>query len=116
MSVESTLKERSRYGTFEGHSKLSQALKNLCNKHRAEQELYPLQDFQQEGLDMILHKIARIINGDATYEDNWHDIQGYAKLVEDLLLEGKAKGLAQSHKELKAPVAPKMEFDDAIPF
>jgi len=34
---------------------------------------------------MILHKIARIVNGDPDYTDSWHDIAGYAKLVEDRL-------------------------------
>jgi hypothetical protein len=34
---------------------------------------------------MILHKIARIVNGDSNYADSWHDIGGYAKLVVDEL-------------------------------
>ena len=34
---------------------------------------------------MILHKIGRILNGDPNYADSWHDIAGYAKLVEDEL-------------------------------
>ena len=37
---------------------------------------------QEEALEMIAHKIARIINGDPDYKDNWHDIAGYATLVE----------------------------------
>ena len=36
---------------------------------------------------MICHKIGRIINGDANYEDSWRDIAGYAQLVADRLLE-----------------------------
>jgi len=31
---------------------------------------------------MIFCKIARILNGDPNLIDNWHDIAGYAKLVE----------------------------------
>lgn len=31
----------------------------------------------------IADKIARILNGDPEYRDNWHDIAGYAKLAED---------------------------------
>ena len=31
---------------------------------------------------MIQHKIARVLNGDPNYPDNWHDIAGYARLVE----------------------------------
>ena len=40
---------------------------------------------QQEALDMIAHKIGRIINGDPDYADSWDDIAGYAKLVGDRL-------------------------------
>ena len=40
---------------------------------------------QQEALEMILHKIARIVNGDPDYADSWVDIAGYAKLVADRL-------------------------------
>lgn len=31
---------------------------------------------------MIQHKIGRILNGDPAYADSWHDIAGYATLVE----------------------------------
>ena len=40
---------------------------------------------QWEALDMILHKIARIANGDPNYADSWIDIAGYAKLISDRL-------------------------------
>jgi hypothetical protein len=39
----------------------------------------------KEALDMVAHKIGRILNGDPTYTDSWHDIAGYSKLVEDEL-------------------------------
>lgn len=34
---------------------------------------------------MIAHKLARIMNGDPNYIDNWTDIAGYAQLVVDIL-------------------------------
>ena len=40
---------------------------------------------QQEALDMICHKIGRIINGDPDYADSWVDIAGYAQLVANRL-------------------------------
>lgn len=40
-------------------------------------------DTQRHALDMILHKIARIVTGDAFFKDHWDDIAGYAKLVAD---------------------------------
>lgn len=93
MSVESTLKERSRYGEFDTHSFLSQQLKTAMVTHTiAATETYNyntpysrLPADMKEALEMIQHKIARIINGDPNYTDNWHDIQGYAKLIEDRL-------------------------------
>lgn len=81
--VANTLKEReNRYGDFNGHASISQALKNAmqCTKGWAN-----LNAAQSEALEMIAHKIARILNGDPTYADSWHDIAGYAKLVEDLI-------------------------------
>jgi hypothetical protein len=34
---------------------------------------------------MICHKMARIVNGDADYDDSWIDIAGYATLVAERL-------------------------------
>ena len=42
-------------------------------------------DDQVIALDMICNKMARIVNGDPSYIDNWHDISGYATLVEQEL-------------------------------
>jgi hypothetical protein len=81
--VSDTLQERgSRYGEFKDHAKLSQKLKEVMIMHGV---WVNLDHHQKEALEMIQHKIARILNGDPNYKDNWHDIQGYAKLVEDLL-------------------------------
>ena len=38
-------------------------------------------------LYMIASKMARIVNGDFNHLDGWHDIGGYAKLVENLIKE-----------------------------
>lgn len=40
---------------------------------------------QIECLEMIAHKIGRILNGDPNYGDSWRDISGYATLVADRL-------------------------------
>lgn len=87
MSTESTLKERgNRYGSFTTHSALSQSLKKCMIKHNVTKWNNLVSD-QKEALEMIQHKVARIINGDPDYIDNWHDIQGYAKLIEDRLTQ-----------------------------
>lgn len=85
MSIEKTLEERGkRYGTFSGHAEISQRLKDVMGQALADRNK-TLADDQWEALDMIAHKIARIINGDPDYIDNWHDIAGYATLVEERL-------------------------------
>ncbi len=35
-----------------------------------------------EALDLIASKIGRMLSGDPNYIDNWHDIAGYATLIE----------------------------------
>lgn len=41
-----------------------------------------LSDAHKEALEMIVHKIGRILNGDPNHADSWHDIAGYATLGE----------------------------------
>lgn len=85
ISTDDILKERgSRYGKFEDHARITQILKMHINKGLSERQKV-LDDDQQEALDMICHKIGRIVNGDPDYSDSWHDIAGYAKLVADRL-------------------------------
>ena len=67
-----------RYGTFDGHAKISQALKRAM--HQAPRWAL-LADDQKESLEMVQHKIARILNGDPDYLDNWVDLVGYSQLV-----------------------------------
>lgn len=69
-----------RYGKFKDHAEISQRLKYVVRDRRD-----VLADDQREALEMICHKIARIINGDPNYADSWVDIAGYAQLVADRL-------------------------------
>jgi predicted transglutaminase-like cysteine proteinase len=83
--VDATLAERgNRYGTFVGHAEVTQDLKRCMAKHLAKRNK-ELTDDQWEALEMVAHKIGRIINGDPDYADSWVDIAGYAKLVSDRL-------------------------------
>jgi hypothetical protein len=82
-TIGATLNERGkRYGTFDGHAKITQALKSEMNTHPGWSRLAP---DQREALEMIAHKIGRILNGDPNYADSWHDIAGYAALVDKRL-------------------------------
>jgi hypothetical protein len=83
--VSAILDERGkRYGSFIGHAAISPALKHIIFESRSDMELMP---DQREALEMIAHKIARIVNGDPNYADSWLDIAGYAQLVADRLNE-----------------------------
>lgn len=83
--ITSTLQERgARYGRFTGHAEITQALKRIIGEALVVRGR-SLSPDQQEALDMIAHKIGRIVNGDPDYSDSWHDIAGYAQLVADRL-------------------------------
>lgn len=81
--IRETLKERGeRYGQFPDHASYAQTLKDACRESPGFKASKP---FQREALEMILHKVARICNGDPDYDDSWRDIAGYAQLVVDEL-------------------------------
>lgn len=77
--VQALIAERgSRYGKFADGAEIMQYLKSFMHKVDGWNNLTAS---QKEALDMIQHKIGRILNGDPTYDDNWKDIAGYATLI-----------------------------------
>ena len=77
--IDKTLTERgSRYGSFNDLAQISQGLKEAM---RATPGWAKLTASQKEALEMVQHKVARMLNGDPTYEDNAVDIVGYATLM-----------------------------------
>lgn len=81
MDVNEMLEGRKdRYGLFEGHAKIAQRLKAAMYDSP---KWKILTDVQKEGLEMVQHKIARMLNGDPTYLDNIVDIIGYSTLVKN---------------------------------
>jgi hypothetical protein len=79
-----TLAERgSKYGAFRDQAQIVQELKGVMARS-PNWRIGKLTPPMREALEMIQHKVARILNGDPSYKDSWHDICGYAKLVEDL--------------------------------
>lgn len=73
-----------RYGKFTGHAEVTQMLKAVIASALSKRNKTLAPD-QHEALDMICHKIGRIVNGDPDYADSWVDIAGYAQLVADRL-------------------------------
>lgn len=78
--VQSTLAERGKtHGNFTDHAVVCQSLKRVM---QASPNWATLTDVNKEALEMIVHKIARVLCGDPTHGDNFHDIAGYSVLAE----------------------------------
>ena len=78
-TTEELLEEREKtHGDFTIHAIITQSIKR-CYGAIGGYEF--LTSPQKEALDMIAHKIGRIIAGDSNVKDHWDDIAGYAKLV-----------------------------------
>lgn len=71
-----------RYGSFVSHAGITQDLKEVM---RGGKNWGLLPHDMKEALEMIAHKIGRILNGSPIYIDSWCDIIGYARLVEERL-------------------------------
>jgi hypothetical protein len=68
----------SRYGAFVEHARITQAIKSAM---QSGQSWKWLSLSQKEALEMVAHKIGRIVNGDPDYDDSWVDIVGYVQLA-----------------------------------
>ncbi len=78
MDIQATLSERGKtHGSFDIHARVTQELKQVIDVYG-----HAMNHSHAEALDMILHKIGRIIAGDPYCKDHWHDIAGYALLAE----------------------------------
>lgn len=76
--VATVLAERGKnYGKFEDQAKIAFALADAMRVPGWER----LSVDQKHALRIISDKIARMLNGNPDYIDNWVDIAGYATLV-----------------------------------
>ena len=73
------IKERGKtHGNFRDQAYCAQSLKSVI---RESPNYDRMSEVQKEALDMIVHKIGRILVGDPDFKDHWVDIEGYANLV-----------------------------------
>lgn len=85
-STVEVLTERAKnYGKFSNIGQLTQTFKSIMREAPSWPSMQP---DQKESLEMIVHKLARILNGNPDYADSWVDIAGYARLVADRLETG----------------------------
>lgn len=68
------------HGDFNDHARITQNLKAMVQNEKTYGHLTAA---HREALEMILHKIGRIMAGDPHYRDHWDDISGYARLAAD---------------------------------
>lgn len=80
-SVQDTLAAREEeYGQFSGNSFVAQTVKMAFHNARGWMDA---PNDVKEALDMIASKISRILSATKEKADSWHDIAGYATLIEN---------------------------------
>src|SRR5574344_1412950 len=85
--IKATLAERqSTYGSFEDVAFVTENIMSVLGSVRVN-GLSELPNTHRMALYMIASKMARIVNGDFNFIESWHDISGYAKLIENELMQ-----------------------------
>lgn len=78
-NIDVLLAERGKvHGDYTEHAQITQDLKQVVYKARNWPVLTPV---QREALDMLTHKMGRILAGDPNHRDHWDDISGYSRLA-----------------------------------
>jgi hypothetical protein len=72
------------HGNYMLHAEITQDLKRTIGHYISDWDK-DIDDDMHESLDMIAHKIGRIIAGNPSVIDHWADIAGYAQLVANRL-------------------------------
>lgn len=78
--AETLTARKSTHGDSTEHADCTQTLKATVHEWANWEALSPV---QKEAIEMILHKIGRIMTGNPDHHDHWIDIAGYAQLVAD---------------------------------
>ena len=82
-TVQETLADREKsYGSYPENCKLTQDVKDILRAHPRWETMSP---DKKQSVEMIVYKMARIITGDHGHKDSWHDIAGFARLIEQNL-------------------------------
>mgnify|MGYP003642310019 CR=1 FL=1 len=83
MSVEDTLEERAKtYGDFGGGIALHALIMGaICQRYSSEQHGMDMPEIDKANISMNVMKLTRL-SVTPDHIDSWHDIAGYATLVE----------------------------------
>lgn len=86
-TIKETLNQRqSQYGSFED---VAQTTEQLFQVIKGGASFVDFTESQRMALYMIFSKVARLSNGDCNHKDSWHDIAGYATLIDSELVSEK---------------------------
>ncbi len=78
------------HGDYENTARIIQRFKRVLYTELLEREVRGQDDLSYvaaESIEMILHKIGRVISGKWDHPDHWEDISGYADLVSRWIAE-----------------------------
>lgn len=79
------LKDRKKtHGPYEESSKFVQLIKSSA---RTSPQWMSMKPHQQETIDMVAHKLGRILYGNANFVDSWRDLIGYIQLSSDIIVK-----------------------------
>lgn len=81
--VDNLISERARtHGDFQQATVFVQSVKTFMRKAPNWHDMPPA---MQESLDMLASKIGRILHGDPEAKEHWEDLEGYSRLVVQML-------------------------------
>lgn len=105
METREILNTRQRtHGDFTVNSQVSQEIKNILRRAIERDDNHSIwHSYQFEALDMICHKIARIVAGNPNEVDHWADIAGYAQLVVDRITPIGSSTTSPNHLSTTSP-------------
>jgi len=100
-TIEETLKERGAvYGDYKGGSELRASILEIIENRHLEVTGRPMKPVDSIYIFDIVNKLSRL-SVTPNHLDTWHDIAGYAKLVEDTLIAEKQEILRQRKRDME---------------
>lgn len=73
---------RKQHGDFRDNAAIIQSFKRIAHNSPG---WCRMSDTQREGVEMIMHKLGRILAGDPNHHDHWLDIGGYARITQECI-------------------------------
>lgn len=71
------IERKKQHGDFTIHSDISQAIKKIAYNSSGFKKF---SNIEKEAMEMIIHKMSRLLCGANDKEDSWRDISGYSEL------------------------------------